>query len=81
MIIDLQELDDDWRGETNAYNNDDGYDDTQLTPGNWYRFTNYLGRMPEYSMSIYSCGHYYPGYLRGTHPTRQDGVKNYNVRK
>ena len=43
------EIDDDWRGETVAYDNADRHDDT---PGNWIRFTNYLGRMPEYSMSI-----------------------------
>jgi len=73
------EIDDDWRGETIAYDNADRHDDTQLTPGNWIRFTNYLGRMPEYSMSIYSCGHYYPGYLRGTHPTRAEGIRNYNI--
>ena len=34
------------------YDVNDKHDDTQLTPGNWYRFTAFLGKMPEYSMSI-----------------------------
>jgi len=73
------ELDDDWRAEKNPYDANNKHDDTQLTPGNWYRFINYLGRMPEYSMAWQSCGHYYPGYLVGTHPSRAEGVKNYKI--
>ncbi|XP_063691658.1 uncharacterized protein LOC134823987 [Bolinopsis microptera] len=73
------ELDEEWRGETNVYDATARHDDTQLTPGNWYRFTAFLGKMPEYSMSINSCGFVYPGYLQGTHPTRQEGIKNYNI--
>jgi len=75
------ELDDDWRGENMPYDSTDKHDDnTLLTAGNWYRFTNYLGRMPEVSMSAQrSCGTYYPGYLKNKHPTRQDGIQNNQV--
>merc|ERR1719223_1669259 len=72
------ELDDEWRGETVAYDSTTPHYDNKLVKG-WYRFTSYLGRMPEYSVSSLSCGVHYPGYIDDKHPSRHEGTVNTKV--
>ena len=79
-FIVFQELDDAWRGENTPYDAANKHSDYSIINGNWYKFANYLGRMPEYSMSAQkSCGVMYPAYLNGVHPEKADGIVNRNV--
>ncbi|XP_078369975.1 protein SpAN-like [Oculina patagonica] len=62
------------RSKGNTAQNNVRCDRRDLSPG-WYRFTGAAGdQMPDQCVAVRRCGTHAPGWLRGAHPTVQQGV-------
>ncbi|XP_021333205.2 uncharacterized protein adgre15 [Danio rerio] len=71
-------LSDSWRSVNNTNN---GYCDNSVSWSGWYRlFINGLSaHIPDTCVAVFRCGTSYPLWIRGGHPTVQDGVVTRDV--
>ncbi|XP_050969023.1 uncharacterized protein LOC127167112 isoform X2 [Labeo rohita] len=73
-------LDDPWRANSSQLSN--SYKcDRDLTSSGWYRLfiNNISAQIPDTCVAKYSCGTHVPLWIRGGHPTVQDGVVTRDV--
>ncbi|XP_052433000.1 adhesion G protein-coupled receptor B2-like [Carassius gibelio] len=72
-------LDDQWRAINNTYSS--SYCDTRVTWSGWYRlFINSVSaHIPDTCVAQYRCGTNIPLWIRGGHPTVEDGVVTRDV--
>ncbi|XP_078369964.1 uncharacterized protein LOC144653747 isoform X2 [Oculina patagonica] len=69
-----QELSSADRSQGNTAQNNVRCDQRDLSPG-WYRFTGAAGdQMPDKCVAVRRCGTHAPGWLKGAHPTVDEGV-------
>ncbi len=74
-------LDDPWRANSSRPSNPSLMCDNTVTWNGWYRlFINGLSaQIPDICVSQYSCGTHAPLWIRGGHPTVEDGVVTRDV--